>query len=137
MGEWGEQGAMAQLNRTCLLFLSVDFQEELLHILMLAQVQGGSKFWDLGKERSVANIWSNLQVFRQDWSVGSAHHYAIKNGNLEGLCLALSWVCQGGIHESSLSHGEGQSLQSAISQNTQGRKGGFLTIVIFRNSGLR
>lgn len=32
--------------------------------------------------------------------------YAMMNGSLEGLCLALSWVNKGGIHESCLSHME-------------------------------
>ena len=77
---------------------------------MLVQAEGGPKVRGLRKY----NVWLNLYVILNDqWghAVQLIIHKA-KNGNVEGLCLALLEVNKGMTHESYPSHtGKDNSLQ--------------------------
>lgn len=65
----------------------------------------------------------------------SSHHY--ETMGVWRICLALSQVNQGDIHESYLSLIGKRPLCSKLFPRTQGWAGDFLTILFSRNMGLR
>ena len=104
---------MHMLSSTCTLFICSSGEplyETLKEGCMLVQAEGGPKVRGLRKH----NVWLNLYVVLNDqWghAVQLIVHKA-KNGNVEGLCLALLEVNKGTTYESYPSHtGKDNSLQ--------------------------
>lgn len=82
---------------------------------MLAQTEGGPKFRGVGEGENLSKSLVNKHFVLIDQLVT----HKTKNGNLDGVCLALSQTNRG-IHESYLSYMQkGVSLQRAMAQNTK------------------